>query len=121
MCHCLTLKTYTNYFTDKYNELVTQVNQQKQCVREGDRQANATTSNVNKIHKQQCSRDIVLEKARTRTFYFNNVRQTICIGLYEYEDKTKQTTSSNNSVSLVRRRIACEENIRDLKNFAIQI
>ena len=63
--HRLTLntinKSYTNNYIDKYSELVVQVNQQQQCVREGDRQANAQTSNVNKIQKQQCGRDGALE------------------------------------------------------------
>ena len=42
-----------------------QVNQQQQCLREWYGQ---------RMHKQQCSRDIVLEKARTQTFYFKNDR-----------------------------------------------
>ena len=84
VCHYLTLKTinkiYTNNYIDKYNELVLQVNQQQQCVKEGNRQANAITSNVNKIHKQQYSRYRGLDKARTSTFYFKNVSQTVCGG-----------------------------------------
>ena len=107
-------KNYANNYTDKYNVFVTKVNQQQQFVREGDRQANTTTSNLNKIHNQQCSRHRVLEKATSRTLYFKNVRETVCVGLYK--DKTKQTTGSSNSVSLV-----CEENSRGLKISAIEI
>ena len=63
--HRLTLntinKSYTNNYIDKYSELVIKVKQQQQCVREEDRQANAQTSNVSKIQKQQVSRDKALE------------------------------------------------------------
>ena len=45
------------------------------------------------------SRNRVLEKARTRTFYFKNVRLTDLVGLKK--GKTKQVTGSWNSVSLV--------------------
>ena len=41
-------KCYTKLY---YNELVTQVNQHQQCVRDADRQANATINNVHTIHK----------------------------------------------------------------------
>ena len=50
--HRLTLKTINKSYTNNYNELVTQVNQQQQCVRERNKQANATISNVYTIHKQ---------------------------------------------------------------------
>ena len=45
-CHRLTLETINKSYTNIYNELVTQVNQQQQCEREGNRQANATISNA---------------------------------------------------------------------------
>ena len=51
--HRLTLKTINKSYTNNYNELVTQVNQQQQCVREGYRQANATITIMYTIHKQQ--------------------------------------------------------------------
>ena len=63
------------------------------------------------IQKKSCNR--VLEKTRTRTFYFKNVRYTDCVELQK--GKTKQTTVSSNSVSLARKRVACEENARGLK------
>ena len=85
-CPRLTLKTIKKAilttYTANYNEYVTKVNQ---CGSEGDRQANAIISNVNKIHKQQYNSDRVLEKARTQTFYHKNVRQTVYVGL-----KTRQ-------------------------------
>ena len=88
-CPRLTLKTIKKAilttYTANYNEYVTKVNQQQQCGNEGDRQANAIISNVNKIHKQQYNSDRVLEKARTQTFYHKNVRQTVYVGL-----KTRQ-------------------------------
>ena len=51
--HRLTLKTMNKSYTNNYNELVIQVNQQQQCEREGNRQTNATISNVYTMHKQQ--------------------------------------------------------------------
>ena len=56
---------------------------------------NAKPSNVYKIHKQLGNSDRDIEKARLRTFYFKKVRQIVCVG------KTKQTTSTSNSVSFV--------------------
>ena len=45
VCHRLTLKTinknYTNSYTGKHNKPVARVNQQQQCVREVNKQANA--------------------------------------------------------------------------------
>ena len=35
---------------------------------------NKYTEHVPSKHKQQCGRDRVLEKAKTKTFYFKNIR-----------------------------------------------
>ena len=76
--HCLTLKWYKQ--TNIMNLL--QVNQQHQYERKGDRQVNETTiSCVYIIHKQQWSSNRVLEKAKTRMFYFKNVSQTVYVGI----------------------------------------
>ena len=55
---------------------------------------NAIKSNVNNIVSIE-----FFEKAKTRTSYFKNVKQTFCVVLYK--GKTKQTTTSSNSVKLV--------------------
>ena len=50
-----------------------QVNQQQQCKRLWDRPVCERTNNyVYTVHKQQFSRERVLEKARTQIFYLNN-------------------------------------------------
>ena len=46
-CHRLTLKTVNKSYTNNYNELIAQVNQQQQREIEGNRQPNTTI-----IHKQ---------------------------------------------------------------------
>ena len=50
-------------------------------------------------------------------FYFKNVRYYYGAGLWK--SKAKHTIVSSNSVSLVWKRVACEENGRGLKFFAI--
>ena len=70
---------------------------------------------------QPFSQDYWLSRESTRTFYFKNVRQfvPVCLGLYKC--KTKQTTSSKNSVSLVWSCVACEENSHGLKIAVVMI
>ena len=58
-----------------------------------------------------------LEKARTQTFYFKNVRYTDYFGLQK--GKTKQITIAVIQSALCK--VACEQNTRGFKFFAIQI
>ena len=53
-----------------------------QYERKGVRQIRkkATTNSVNHVHRQQGSRDGILEKAKTRTFGFKNIHQTFHAG-----------------------------------------
>ena len=92
--------------TNNYNEFVTQINQQQQCEREGDRQGNATISNVYIIYKQQWSRYRVFEKARKLKLNYKKARQ----------NKWRVVV-----IQSVLCEVACEKNSSGLKICAIQI
>ena len=77
----LILKTINKYCTNKYIEFVISKPTKTTVWEKGiDKYANAITNNVYTTHKQQWSRNRVLEEARTLTFLFKNVHQAICVG-----------------------------------------
>ena len=66
-----------NRYTNKYIELVpSKPTTTSMRVKGIDKYANANTSNVYTIHKQKCSRNRILKKAKPLNFHFKNLHQT---------------------------------------------